>query len=186
MSIPRPTGAPGAYFERLGVSREALDKVLAAALSQGADDCDLYFQHASSHSVGLSDGKVNKAVSRIDLGLGVRVVVGDQVGYAYTEDLSLDADALDAARTAAEIARGPAASPRAGRRWRAASSHPEFYPLVAVLGRTWSLSERVRPGARRGSRSRLATATTGCSNVQVHFAERRRQQGAHRPRRTAA
>ncbi len=35
--------------------------------------------------------------------MGVRVVVGDQVGYAYTEELSLEA-MLAAARTAAEIA----------------------------------------------------------------------------------
>jgi TldD protein len=41
----------------------------------------------------------------VDLGVGVRVVVGDQVGYAYTEDLSPEA-MLRAADLASEIAFG--------------------------------------------------------------------------------
>ena len=93
----------GRYFERFGITREWLDRVLGAALSGGATDCDLYFEHAVTTSVSLSDGAVNKASTHVDLGLGVRARFGDQVGYAYTEDLSLDA-MLRAARTAAAIA----------------------------------------------------------------------------------
>jgi TldD protein len=95
----------GTYFERFGIGREVLDKVLSAALSQGADDCDLYFEHSLSTSVALTDGKVNRATTGVDLGLGVRARKGDAVGYSYTEDLSLSA-MLSAARTAAAIAAG--------------------------------------------------------------------------------
>jgi TldD protein len=95
-----PLGAWGAFGIDEGVTR----KVLAAATAWGADDADLYFEHSTSHSVGLSDGAVNRASLSCDVGMGVRVVVGDQVGYAYTEDLSLEA-MLGAARTAATIAR---------------------------------------------------------------------------------
>ncbi len=105
MSVPRPPGPPGAWFEeRFGVTPELLRKVMAAALSRGGEDCDLYFEHAASTSVSLSDGKVNAAGTRVDLGLGVRVVVDDQVGYAFTEELTPEA-MIAAARTAAEIAR---------------------------------------------------------------------------------
>ncbi|RME25819.1 MAG: TldD/PmbA family protein [Deltaproteobacteria bacterium] len=105
MSIPRPPGPPGAWFEdRFGVTRELLRKVMAAALSRGGDDCDLFFEHSASTSVSLSDGKVNAASTRVDLGMGVRVIVGDQVGYAFTEELTPEA-MIAAARTAAEIAR---------------------------------------------------------------------------------
>jgi TldD protein len=93
----------GTYFERFGVTREVLRKVLDAALSRGADDCDLYFEHALSTSVGLTDNKVNRASTHVDLGCGVRARMGDSIGYAYTEDLSVSA-LLSAARTAAEIA----------------------------------------------------------------------------------
>ena len=90
----------GAYFERFGIGQEVLQKVLSAALAMGADDCDLYFEHRLSTSVALTDGKVNRASTGVDLGLGVRSRKGDAIGYSYTEDLSLEA-MLSAARTAA-------------------------------------------------------------------------------------
>ncbi len=95
------------HFDQFGVSAEAVRAVLATALGRGADDADLYFEHSGSTAVALSDGKVNRASTHVDLGVGVRVVVGDQVGYAYTEDLSRDA-MLRAAQLAAEIAAGTA------------------------------------------------------------------------------
>ncbi len=93
------------HFDQFGVAAETIRAVLSTALSRGADDADLYFEHAGSTSVALSDGKVNRASTHVDLGVGVRVVVGDQVGYAYTEDLSRDA-MVRAAQLAAEIAAG--------------------------------------------------------------------------------
>ena len=103
MSIPQPAGPPGAYFEQFGVTPSLLRDVMATALSRGGEDCDLYFQHAASTSVSLSDRRVNQAGTHVDLGMGVRVIVGDQVGYAYSEDLS-PAAMRAAAATAAEIA----------------------------------------------------------------------------------
>ena len=103
MSIQRPSGPPGSYFASLGVTSEVLQTVLTAALSRGGDDCDLYFEHVSSTSVSLTDGKVNQASTHVSLGMGVRVRIGDQVGYAYSEDLSPDA-LRSAAKTAAGIA----------------------------------------------------------------------------------
>jgi TldD protein len=92
------------YFEtRFGVTDETLRRVLGAALERGGDFADLYFQHSTGTSVVLEDDVVNRAATSVDLGVGIRVVVGDQTGYAFTEDLSLDA-MLAAARTAAAIA----------------------------------------------------------------------------------
>jgi TldD protein len=93
------------HFDQFGVSAESIRAVLATALARGADDADLYFEHAGSTAISLSDNKVNRASTHVDLGVGVRVVVGDQVGYAYTEDLSRDA-MTRAAQLAAEIAAG--------------------------------------------------------------------------------
>src|SRR5688500_14404800 len=102
--------APIAWFEQFGVDAAVLRRVLAEATASGADDADVYLEHSTSTAVGLSDGAVNRAHTSIDLGMGVRVVVGDQVGYAYSEDLSLDA-MLRAARTARGIAHGSTAVP---------------------------------------------------------------------------
>ena len=51
----------------------------------------------------LEDGKVNSAYSNIGYGVGIRVLKGDQTGYAYSEDVTQEA-ILKAARTAANIA----------------------------------------------------------------------------------
>lgn len=105
MSLARPEGPPGAHFADLGITPGMLQKVLNAALSRGGDDCDLFFQHTQSTSIALTDQKVNQVNTHVDLGMGVRVVIGDQVGYAYSEDLRPEA-LIAAARAAAEIARG--------------------------------------------------------------------------------
>ena len=80
-----------------------LKKVLAAALEKGGDYADLYFEHTFNNSVTLMDGQVNRCGSNIDFGMGVRVLAGDQTGYAYVEGVTLD-EMLRAARTAARIA----------------------------------------------------------------------------------
>ena len=77
--------AAAGHFEQFGIGREVLDQVMRAALSLGATDCDLFFEHKVSTAVALSDSKVNRASTDVDLGLGVRARVGDQIGYAYTE-----------------------------------------------------------------------------------------------------
>jgi TldD protein len=95
------------YFARFGLTEALVREVLAAALSRGGDFADLYVQHRVSNDLGLEDGAVNRAYASVELGAGVRVVKGDQTGYGFTEDLSLEA-LRECARTAAAIADGPA------------------------------------------------------------------------------
>ncbi|MBX2797833.1 MAG: TldD/PmbA family protein [Myxococcales bacterium] len=124
--------SPYSWFDKFGIEEGVIRRVLAEATSRGADDADLYFEHSTSTGVGLSDGTVNRAHTSIDLGVGVRVVVGTQVGYAYTEDLS-EASMMAAARTARSIAHdhpghAPVLSELARR------SLPDHYPV----DRSWS------------------------------------------------
>src|SRR5215208_4921609 len=101
------------YFARFGVTERMIRETISAALSRGGEHADVYFQHRVGSDLGLEDGAVNRAYASVELGVGVRVVKGDQTGYGYTEDLSLPA-LLACARTAATIADGPArASPTA-------------------------------------------------------------------------
>jgi TldD protein len=92
-------------MQHFGVTESDLRKTLAAALEKGGDYADLFFEHTFSNSIGLLDGEVNRAFSNIDYGMGVRVLVGDQTGYAYVENATLN-EMLKAARTAAIIANG--------------------------------------------------------------------------------
>ncbi|MHC5010228.1 MAG: TldD/PmbA family protein [Planctomycetota bacterium] len=88
-----------------GLDDRTLAKVLAEAMDRGADYADLYFQHRRSNAIGLEDGIISRAAGSVDRGVGIRVVVGDQTGYAFREDLGLGA-MRHAARTAASIAAG--------------------------------------------------------------------------------
>jgi TldD protein len=91
------------YFEsEFGIEPELCQKLLKAALSRGGDFADLYFEHTLDNWLMLEDGMVNQSYGLVKLGVGIRTVKGDQVGYGYTEDLSPEA-MLSAANTAASL-----------------------------------------------------------------------------------
>ncbi len=113
------------YYNHFGITEEMMQKVMATALSNGGDYSDLFFQHRIFNYVKLEDGEVNRAYSRVELGVGIRVLKGDQTGYSYSEDISINAMNL-AAKTAANIAGG---SKKIGSINIKALSTPNFYPV---------------------------------------------------------
>jgi TldD protein len=102
-----PAAAPpeNPFLEWFGVDQATVSRVMAELTANGADAADLYFQHQRTNFLGMEDGIVSRAYSEILQGVGLRVVVGEQTGYAFTEDLTLPS-MLAAARTAAAIAKG--------------------------------------------------------------------------------
>jgi TldD protein len=106
-----PTATPANPFMAwFGIDEAMLRRVMAELTSRGATHADAYFQHTRSNSISMEDGIVSQAYSNIEQGVGLRVVIGDQVGYAFTEDLTEPA-MIAAARTAATIANGKAGAP---------------------------------------------------------------------------
>jgi TldD protein len=103
--IPGDASPLAQHLDFFSVDETTLARVMAELTSRGADAADLYFQHSRDHSITMEDGIISRASSSVDQGVGLRVVVGDQTGYAFTEDLSLES-MLAAARTAATIAHG--------------------------------------------------------------------------------
>ena len=91
------------YLDHFEVTIQMLRKVIAAAMSKGGDYADLFFEHRKTNILSLEDGTVNRAGSNIDFGVGIRVLKGDQTGFAYTENITL-IDMLNAAKLAANIA----------------------------------------------------------------------------------
>ena len=91
------------YFSReFGIDEALCHKLLAKALSRGGDFADLYFEYAVSNYLGLEDGKVNQSYGDISLGVGIRTVMGEQIGYGFTQDLT-EESMLSAAATAATL-----------------------------------------------------------------------------------
>jgi TldD protein len=104
VSVAEPTPA-SPFLLWFGVDEPLIARVMGELTAKGADTADLYFQHQRINFLGMEDGIVSHANSEILQGVGLRVVIGEQTGYAFTEDLTL-ASMLAAARTAAAIANG--------------------------------------------------------------------------------
>lgn len=98
----------GTFFnDTYNITARDLEKYLAAALSEGGAYADLYFEHTTSSSLLVDESLVKTATEGISVGCGIRVLAGEQTGYAYTDDLDPE-KILKAARIAARIASGPA------------------------------------------------------------------------------
>jgi len=115
------------FFERYGLTEADLEKYLAEALSEGGDYADLYFEHTTASSIVVDESLVKTATEGIDMGCGVRVVAGEQTGYAYTDDLAPE-KILKGAKTAARIASGPARVSTVG--LKATAPAHDFYPVA--------------------------------------------------------
>jgi len=90
-------------LKHFSITEKDLQQVIAEALGKGGDYADLFFEHSFNNNISLRDGEVNRVSSNIDYGMGVRVLAGDQTGYAFVENTDLQS-MLKAAKTAASIA----------------------------------------------------------------------------------
>lgn len=84
-------------------SQDRLRKLLDAALSHGAEYAEVFVESSRRTAFELDDGSIKSATEAENLGVGVRAVIGNQVGYAHSADVS-DQALLDVARAAALIA----------------------------------------------------------------------------------
>jgi TldD protein len=88
-----------------GLDIAALDRGFEALLGPGVDFGDLYFQHTRRESWSIEDGIVKDGAHSIDGGVGVRAISGEKTGFAYSDEIHIDA-LLAAARSARAIAKG--------------------------------------------------------------------------------
>ncbi len=106
---PQAAAGEDPFLAWFGIDEGVLRRVLSTLTANGASFADAFFQHSRVNSISMEDGIVSRASTSIDQGVGLRTVLGDQTGFAFTEDLT-EASMLAAARTAAAIARGSAGS----------------------------------------------------------------------------
>jgi len=185
-----------ALFGGLGVDLPLMERVLAAGLTGGGESSELFFEHAVVRQVMLEDGVVNRASSLVTLGVGVRVLAGEQTGYAFTEELTPES-MLAAAELAAAIARAPAGARRVGlaprettdlypvqRAWPEVGVEDKIPLLLQMQERAASFDPRIRKvslsfvdeerrilvatsdGVLRGDRRPLTRCIVSCSAQQ--------------------
>jgi len=99
------------FSSRYGIDQAVAAGLLASAMSRGGEHAELFFEHREGSNISFEQQAVKSASRSTTQGVGIRVIQGDAIGYAYTEDLGRDA-MLRAADTAARIAsRGDRAGP---------------------------------------------------------------------------
>ena len=65
-----------------------VEKVIKTALSGGGDFAEIFAEQTTTTAIGHENRKIERAVTGIDAGYGIRVVTGDRTAYGYTNDAS--------------------------------------------------------------------------------------------------
>lgn len=79
-------------------------RLLGRALQHGGEFADVFCERRRTLAYRLQDGRIHDASYGVTLGVGIRVVVGESAGYAYSDDLN-DEALFNAAEAASLIAR---------------------------------------------------------------------------------
>ena len=86
------------------LDESVLSQILGRALRRGGELADVFCERRSSLTFRLQEGQIHDGSIGVAAGVGIRVVIGESAGYAYSDDLSLEA-LLEAAEAASLIAR---------------------------------------------------------------------------------
>jgi TldD protein len=73
------------------LNQDKIKGLLSDLFVKGIDYADLYFQHSIAESWFLEEGIVKSGTYNISHGVGARSVKAEQTGFAYSDDLNIDA-----------------------------------------------------------------------------------------------
>lgn len=78
-------------LEPIDLDQHRLSSVLGSLMDRQVDFADIFCQSKAHESWSLEDGLVKDAQYNVDQGVGVRAISGEQVGFAYSNDMQLQA-----------------------------------------------------------------------------------------------
>ena len=114
-----------------GLDQDVLAQQLRQLMSHQIEFGDFYFQSGVHESWILEDGIVKDGSYNIEQGVGVRAISGEKTGFAYSDELS-----LNALQQAVIAARGVAASGGEGqiKIWQPAQAEARYLALDPLPG----------------------------------------------------
>ncbi|MEZ5558761.1 MAG: metalloprotease TldD [Pseudomonadales bacterium] len=152
-----------------GIEQGDLDRLMGRLCSSAIDMGELFFQHHRNESWALEDGIVKDGSFNVDRGVGVRATSGERTGFAYAEDIVLDAlsDATEAARSIARL--GQDKRVRASQAVKAPARYPATDPIGSLSeAEKVALLVRVDAEARRlDSRVKEVNVRLGASHESM-------------------
>ena len=98
------------------LTEQHLQQTLDLLMVQSVDMAELYFQNSTHESWLLEDGIVKEGSRGLEQGVGVRAISGEKTGFAYSDEIHLDALKLAATSAKAIANRGQSARVQAWKR----------------------------------------------------------------------
>jgi TldD protein len=142
--------------------KDDLERALNAALANGAEFAEVYLERRTTDTVRLEERVVREASRGITTGAGVRAILGDRIGYAYSDGTEPEG-LIEAAKVAGEIAsrEGRGEPVRLDRPSRAKPySEPRILPIEIEASKKIDTARSADEGARQYDR-RIAEVLIG-------------------------
>src|SRR4030067_112682 len=70
------------------LDKELLLRVLKKTISSGGEYAEIFVENKKPTLIHLEDSKIEKVISGVDYGLGIRLIYDGRTAYAYSNDLS--------------------------------------------------------------------------------------------------
>jgi len=65
-------------------------EIIKEALKEGGEFADLFFEHTFSMVIICEEDRIEKAISGLDMGVGLRLLFGRKTFYGFTTEISKD------------------------------------------------------------------------------------------------
>ncbi len=150
--MARESLAQGAVLPELEslLGRNQVRELLRNAMARGGDFAEVYGEYTVNTNLTVDQGKLATVEYGVLSGVGIRVLAGDQIGYAYADDYD-----MANLRRAAEVAAAIAAGGQAGtpKPFAVSTARPPFVlkspaPLALSETRKIEMAQRADVAAR--------------------------------------
>lgn len=88
------------------INLETAQKILKKTLINGGQFADIFLEHKQSTTIQLEDNKIEKVLTGLDSGVGIRLISNGVTAYAFSNDFSSET-LLNIASTVSKIAKKP-------------------------------------------------------------------------------
>ncbi len=148
-----------------------LEKILRAALANGGEFADIYYEGGDSTQVLVEDGKVEKVLAFSDRGVGIRVISNLRTAFGYTNEVTPDSLIELASRISSAVKgncfdREIVVSPRTMGVNPPILLRPESVSLEEKI-RSAVEAERAARGVHRAVRQVMTMYRDGVARIQV-------------------
>ena len=150
------------------LKQSAVEHILTAALEGGADFAEIYAERTKRSSISMVNGRVETALGGIDYGAGVRLFLGNQAIYGFTNDLS-EKNLIRIAREGAAALQGDRIYPIQGwKRMAARCINPIQILPESISKQTKAEQLRLAAAAAKAYHAAITQTRAGYLEVMKH------------------